>query len=189
MRSRYGQNVNDDINDDADKRKLFQASDLRKRISLSSGGPEIRREQRVCDTRTQHTYARTRAYSRLWQQRDAKQRRQPRVTEYSSMFSPRFSRAALRNVYPQRDIAGAHTFSPYHPLPRLSRLLDSRGARSFGIPISQGRSRFSTKALEHRRIALPNICFARHPVQWTIQFLGTVFVCITYPPSCRPIPT
>lgn len=140
-------------------------------------------------------------------------RRSPRVTEFSSMFSPRFSlarhcatftrvaarRRASARVFPTRSTRPSSAvslillsfffFFSFPPssceLPRRERAVSAHQAS--GSPL-----RFFRFPRTRDTIGSPgrlSPCSARHPVEWTIQFLGTVFVCTTYPPPCRPIPT
>jgi len=164
-------------------------------------------------------------YSRSWHKHDAKPCRAAprRAAPFASsngilvdVFSAILSRAALRNIYARRG-ARAHAFflhwhySSRIPLFLLSFFISSQvptnatpaawmrglGSSSFGesasiLPVS-------AFARYHRNIQNPcclSPCSTRHPVEWTIQFLGTVFVYISYPlppppppSSCRPIST
>lgn len=149
------------------------------------------------------------AYSRSWHKHDAKQRRQPPFASSNGIlvdvFSAILSRAALRNTRARRG-ATPHECTRFSYARRIpsrssyslfftsSRFLRAPAAWTLGLGSSSfGESAsilpVSAYARYDQSPGCLSPCAARHPVEWTIQFLGTMFVCTTYPPLCRPIST
>lgn len=195
------------------KRGSSKYLSIRKRISLSSGRPSPPTKNTYVHTCTR-VHAPTLAYgTNTMRGNDGS--RSPRVTEYSSMFSLGDSLARYCATFARQRTASARAFfpifhppfpspspasrAPFSPVPapicpplrdRDSSSLVSahqasrkrgRGSASIASGFPRARDR-----LPGASRGFPSPCSVRHPVQWTIQFLGTAFVCIAVP---RPIST